>query len=513
MQRFLQRHADSVIGTLSGFDRLLFRGTLMSISHVRGMDKFLGSQRVLLKDYAAFGKKLSKRLCDHAEELAKREGRPYRHLPSPKESKEEVARWIMEQDGIKEGLICVLSAVEPCRTISVKPDAASKRLKLVSQERKCLHLYFYYIDREFGLMHVRLQTWLPMPMQVCLNGREYLAKAMQKAGIGFEQRDSCFVRIDDLQAAQKLMEKLDHRRWERTLNALARRVNPLPGKRGSLDLRGYYWSIRESEYATDVMFKDAAGLKAIYPNLVDYAMKRMDSQEVLRFLARRTNCRFNGEITSDIAVRQEGMRIKHRVEENSIKMYDKQGSVLRIETTMNNPRRFKVWRRVRRKGKTKMAWIPMRKGLADTKRRITICQAANQRYLDALSVVDQSAPLARLLDPISRPVIVAGRRYRALRPLGPFEAAVFVAVMSGCFLLRGFTNREIRAKLGIPLPLDAADRRRESARITRLFGLLRAHGLIGKVSGTRYYRTTASGRSIMSAALQARSADVRRLAA
>ena len=160
-----------------------------------------------------------------------------------------------------------------------------------------------------------------------------------------------------------------------------------------------------------------------------------------------------------------------------------------------------------------MAWIPMRKGLADTKRRVAICHAANQRYLDALSVVGESAPLERLLDPISRPVVVEGRRYRALRPITPFEAAVFVAVMSGSFLLRGFTNRQVREKLAEAVPIDAAGRRRESARITRLLRLLRAHGLIGKVSGTRYYRTTATGRSIMSAALQARSADVRRLAA
>ena len=513
MQRFLQRHAASVIGTLGGFDRLLFRGTLMSICHVRGMDKFLGSRRVLYKDYAAFAKQLSSRLRDHAEELAQREGRRYQHLPSARESKEQVACRIMEEDGIKEGLICVLSCVEPCQTISVKPDAASKRLKLVAQERKCLHLYFYYMDREFGLMHVRLQTWLPMPIQVCLNGREYLARRMEAAGIGFEQRDNCFVRIDDLPAAQKMLDELIYRRWERTLNALAKRVNPLAGKRGGLDLRGYYWSIRESEYATDVMFKEGASLKAIYPNLVDYAMKRMDSQEVLRFLARRTNSRFSGEITSDIAVRQEGMRIKHRVEENSIKMYDKQGSVLRIETTMNNPRRFKAWRRVRRKGKTQMAWIPMRKGLADIKRRITICQAANERYLDALSVVGESQPLQRLLDPVSRPVVDNGRRYRALRPITPYEAAVFAAVMSGSFLLRGFTNRELGLKLGTLLPLDAAGRRRESTRMTRLLRLLRAHGLIAKVSGTRYYRTTASGRSIMSAALQVRSVDVGRLAA
>jgi hypothetical protein len=513
MQSFLQRHADSVIGTLSGFDRVLFRGTLMSLSHVRGMDKFLGSRGVLYKDYSRFAGALSGRLKRRAEELAEKEGRPFEYLASSSIRKEEVARRIMERDGISEGLICVLSCVEPCRTISVKSDRASKRLKLAPQERKCLHLYFYYVDREFGLMHVRLQTWLPMPIQVCINGREYLACRMKQAGIGFEQRDNCFVRIDDLPRAQKMLDELLTRRWTRTLNALARRVNPLPGKRGGLNLREYYWTLRESEYATDVMFKDAASLKAIYPDLIDHAMKQMDSQEVMRFLGRRSNGRFAGEVISDIQVRPEGMRIKHRVEENSLKMYDKQGSVLRIETTINNPRRFKVWRKCRRQGQQRMAWIPMRKGLADLQRRVQISHAANQRYLQALSVVGHSAPVRQLLDPVSQRVVREHRPYRAIRPVSASDAQIFAAVMSGSFLLRGFTNRDLRLKLNQIEPPDPQQRRRESGRITRLLRLLRAHGLIKKISSTRYYRTTDTGRSIMTAALRIRNTDLNRLAA
>lgn len=513
MQQFVQRHADSVIGMLSGFDRLLFRGTLMSLSHVDGMDKFLGSRGVLYKNYGAFAGALSQRLKRHAEELARGEGRPFQYLSRSSVRKEEVARRIMEREGITEGLVCVLSCVEPCRTISVRPDRARRRLKLVSQERKCLHLYFYYVDREFGLMHVRLQSWLPMPIQVCINGREYLARRMLGAGMKFEKRENCFTRIEDLPRAQRMLDDLLSRRWARTLDALARRVNPLIDRRGGMNLRGYYWTIRESEYATDVMFKDAGSLKAVYPGLIDYAMKQMDSQEVLRFLGRRTNSRFAGEVTSDIQVRTEGMRIKHRVEENSIKMYDKQGCVLRIETTINNPRRFKVWRKCRRKGRRRMAWIPMRKGVADIRRRVQICHAANTRYLQALSVVGQSALVQRLLDPVSQPVVRDHRPYRALRPVSVADARVFAAIMSGSFLLRGFTNSQLRVKLNGQEESDPLMRRRESGRTTRLLRLLRAHGLIRKVSGTLYYRTTDTGRSIMTAALQVRTANVQRLAA
>lgn len=430
------------------------------------------------------------------------------------QSKERVARAIAERDGIEHGLVCVLRCVEPCMSFSIRRDDKG-RFRFVSQERKCLHLYFYYMDREFGLMHVRLATWLPFGIQVCLNGREYLARRMRRAGIGFEQRDNCFVRIDDLPRAQRMMRELEERKWDRLLNALARRVNPLPGPRGGLDLRGYYWSIRESEYATDVMFKDAAALRRVYPALVDHAIKRFRCHDVLRFLGRRTTpSRFAGEASASLLERAEGVRVKHWAEENSIKMYDKQGSVLRVETTINNVRRFKVRRMTVWNGVRRMRWIPMRFGLADLGRRVQVSRAANERYLEALAVVNTpSSPASQVLDTVSRRVIKDHRPYRALRPVSPDDAKVFQAILGGHFLLRGFTNRDLRQCLRQPPPPNQQDSRRRSGQVTRLLRLLRAHGLIRKVSGTRYYRVTPDGQRVMSTALKLRDADVAKLAA
>jgi hypothetical protein len=510
MESFVQRHREDVIGVLNGFDRLRFRGTLRSISYGEGLDRFLGAVGVRYKDFGAFAEGLSERLKNHAEALAKSQGRPFQYLYSSSQSKEEVARAIAERDGIEEGLICVLRCVEPCMSFSIRRDDRGQ-FRFVSQERKCLHLYFYSMDREFGLMHVRLATWLPFGIQACVNGREYLARRMKAAGIGFEQRDNCFVRIDDLPRAQRMMEALEHRKWERLLDALARRINPLPRQ---LKLYGYYWSMRESEYATDVIFKDAAALRRVYPALVDHAIKRFSCHDVLRFLGRRTTpSRFVGEASASFLERAEGLRVKHWAEENSIKMYDKQGSVLRVETTINNVRRFKVRRMTVRKGVRGMRWIPMRFGLADLDRRVEVSRAANERYLEALAVVNIPAPVCTLLDVVSRPVVKEDRPYRALRPVSREEATVFQTVLGGQFLLRGFTNRDVRHRLGQPKPPDPRELRRQSARITRLLRLLRAHGLIRKVSGTRYYRVTSHGQQIMSAALLVRDADITKLAA
>src|SRR4030095_4510656 len=241
MKRFLERHRDRITGTLSGFDRMLFRGTLRSITHCKGLEIFLHSQYVLMKDFGAYVIRLSEGLVEHAKQLASEAGRPYQYLPSSKESKEELALQIAKRDRIKQGLICVFACVEPCQSFDLRKDRASGHLKLVTKERKCQHLYFYYLDREFGLMHVRLQSWLPFSIQVCVNGREWLARQMDRAGISYQQRDNCFSYIADPQRAQQLMDRLTARNFNPWLDKLAQKVNHWMDPQSGLDIRRYYW--------------------------------------------------------------------------------------------------------------------------------------------------------------------------------------------------------------------------------------------------------------------------------
>jgi hypothetical protein len=512
MEAFIQRHQQDVIGVLSGFDRMRFRGTLRSISYAKGVDRFLGAVQVRYKDFKDYMLALSQTVIDHAERVAQQAGRPFEYRASSREDKQAEALRIAQRDGITEGLICILRCVEPCQSFGIH-RRGKDGVGLGAELRKCLHLYYYYLDREFGLMHVRVATWLPFGIHVCLNGREYLARRLSKAGIGFEQRDNCFVWIEDVARAQEMLADLESRRWERWLQMLSVRVNPLLGKTSGLDLHPYYWSVCESEYATDVMFRDAKALAKVYPALLDHAIKRFASRDVLRFLGQRTNSRFNGEVSTSLLTRSEGVRIKHWLQENSLKMYDKQGSVLRVETTINQARRFKVRKMTVWKGVRRMRWIPMRQAVADLDRRVEISRAANARYLEALAVVQEPSPARELLDAVSRPVTKEKRPYRALRPVSRPEAAVFAAVLTGSFLLKGFTNRDLRQRLGEKPSAEGPERRRQSGRTTRLLRLLRAHGLIRKVSGTRYYRVTPKGQRTMTAALKLRDADVAKLAA
>lgn len=510
MERFVKRHGDRVVGSIAGFDRILFRGNLSSICHVEGMDRFLSSQRVLYKDFSVFVQRISQRLKERAAEIATENGRPLIHLPSPKESKEEFVRQIIEQDQITEGLICVLTCVEPCRSFSIRGDRASKQTKLVAETRQCQHLYFYFLDREFGLLHVRLQTWLPLTIQVCINGREYLARQMLQAGISYIQAGNCFTAISELKRAQQLNDQLIERRWKPFLDALARRVNPWLDRKSEIVFWSYYWTMRQGEFATDILFRDAQSLAAIYPALLDHAIKHFHSEDVLRFLGRRTRHFSSSEIKSDLQRRYEGVRVKHWVQENSIKMYDKQGSVLRIETTINNPKRFRVRRRQGSHGHYK--WLPLRKGIADIRRRAELSRAANERYLEALAVVGEPTPSYKLLDKVSTSVVRGQRQFRALRPVSPEDSRIFKALLDGKFLIQGIRNRDLRRFLW-PTAKDQQEDRKNAGRVTRTLTLLKSHNLIYRVPKTNYYRCTKFGYELMSTATKFRDTELALLAA
>jgi hypothetical protein len=333
MERFVTRHADRIAGILTGFDRMRFRGTLRSISYASALQKWLNSRNVLLKDFKPYAEGLSAQRVAHAQAIARAHGRPSESLKSWQMKKEDRARAIATRDGIRDGLIAIFACVEGCRSFTVRGNRTTKRLEVRSEERRCTHRYFYYWDHDFGLMHIRLQTWLPFTIQICVNGRQWLAQQLQRLNRGFAQVDNCVFQLEDPALAQRLLTQLETRPWARVLRAFAGRVNPLLRGYG---LRPYYWSLDETEYATDVLFRDRARLQAVYPALITHAFQHVHTPDVLRFFGRQCTVR-TAEVMTRVQRRVEGVRVKHWLAEHSLTMYDKFGQVLRVETTLNQP--------------------------------------------------------------------------------------------------------------------------------------------------------------------------------
>ena len=505
-KRFIQRFSDKITGILNGFDRLVLRGTLRQISYVRGRSGFPGflwQQQIAYKDFGGYVNGVSNQLKEASYQRATAQQRPIHYLRSSTTDKQALAQKIAAQDGIRHGLIALISCVEPCMSFIVRPNRETKKLEMEYCQRKCLYLYHYCIDPQFGFMSARIQTWFPFQIQICLNGREWLAHQMDKAGIRYKRLDNCFPWIEDFAKAQKLMDRQLRTAWPSTLDRFARLLNPLHKKIFKDFPIRYYWSVYESELASDIAFKTPAALASIYPSLVLHAMTTFSSGDVMRFLGRRIQSDFDGEIVSDFKNRPEGVRVKHRVGKNSLKLYDKFGIVLRTEFTMNYPRDFRVFRRKENDPRGKPQWLRLRSGVADLHRRAQVSQTANERYLDALATADTSIPLEDLLRTISNPTTWNGKRVRALRPWAQEDVELFRAISRGEFAVNGFRNRDLQALLFKGQPNTLQEKRRRCGRVSRLLRLLRAHHLIKKVPSTYRYVLTPKGCQIIAAVLTA----------
>lgn len=513
MRSFVQRHASEIKGVLSGFDRIRFRGTIRWLASLQGMNTFMGSIGLLYKDFTDWAKQRSERIYKASLKLAVEAGRPSHYLQNSQIRKEDLAREIAARDGITEGLVCVLSALEPCMTYKVGPSHEKKQLELRLVSGKCKHYYYYLLDRQMGLMHLRLQTWAPFNVHVCVNGREWLARQMTARGICYEQRDNCFVEIANIRRAQTLFDRQLRTDWSGLLDRLLKQCHPAHAKLFDDHPLDYYWSADTTEWATDVMFRSRESLSRLYPRLVRHALTTFDSKDVLRFLGQLPIIRRDStaEIVSSLASRPEGTRIKHARNRNSVKMYDKQETVLRVETTINNPRELKVLRAKEGEPEGRKQWLQLRKGVADMHRRAEVSQKSNERYLEALSAIDQSASLGETVRPLCQRTRWKGRSVRGLQPLETQDAALLAAIGRGEFLLNGFRNRDLRGLLFGDQQVSADQAKRQAAKVTRWIRLLRAHGLIQKVPKTHRYQVTASGHTTITALTAAQQATVQAL--
>jgi len=498
MDRFIQQYEKEIIGHLSGFDRLVLRGTLRALEVKSGMLSYLWNIKVLLKDAGKLFNEKSKQLKEASLEAANRLSRPIVYLASAKTGKEDMARQIAQRDGINEGLICVLTCVEQCQTYDIYRNRETKNIELVPRIRKCLFLYHYWIDPIFGFMHARIQTWFPFSIRVCLNGREWLSRMLDKAAIGYQRLENCFIWLEDSTKAQALMDEQLKTDWPLMLNQVANRLNPSHEQILAPFKEPYYWSTYQSEWATDIMFRSPQALAKIYPSLVRGGICTFGAKDVMRFLGKKPHPNFQGEATSHYCTRPEGIRLKHSLKANSVKIYDKQGSVLRVETTINDPLDFKVYRPNEGGPQGQWSWQRMRKGIADLYRRALVSQASNKRYLDSLAAIRVERPLGELVESLCRPVSWKGRPVRALRLWSHDDTTLLKAVSRGEFNINGFRNRDI-LQLLFPGEHDPSVKRRLSARITHRLRMLRAHRIIQKVPRTLRYVLTKKGCEIVSA--------------
>lgn len=526
MQQFIAKYRDEITGVLSGFDRLVFRGSPRRLNYgwwnadlhavvAAGMEQYLWQNKILFKDYAQHVKRVSERLKKASVKPFVQQGLPVMFLRDPGADKEALARQVAQEKQITRGLVCAISTMEP------SPTFEHRGMHIIRRVRPCHVLYHYQIHPEVGWMYARIQTWFPFHIQVGLNGREWLARQMDRERLPYRRQGNCFVWIEDYGQAQKLMNQQLEMNWAELLNGLAGQLNPLHPSIFERYPTSYYWTCYQSEWATDMVFRQADFLKRLMALLVRHGMLSFSSPDVLRYFGRKVNqsgaipAHFNGTLETDLKRRPEGERVRYRMNGNSAKFYDKAyspwGSVLRgAETTINTVQDFRVYRATEGGPEEDLQWRTMRKGIADLHRRAAVSQKTNERLLNALAMVDDSRSVEELTADIQKPTHWGRRRARGLRPWAE-DKELFTTINHGDFLINGFRNRDLQARLYTAEADSPAERRRRSAAISRKLRLLRAHGLIQKVPRTYRYHVTDTGRAILVAVLTTARTSVNQL--
>jgi hypothetical protein len=511
--KLMELYRDKIIGAISGLDRIRFRGTLRLLANNSGLLKFMSFSHVLLKDFSGWVEGLTAMIRQSCDERADKLGIERRYLNSSAIEKEKLAREIAARKGITDGPICMFSAVEPCISPMVKGSRSSKKLEMKMALRKCLFFYFYFNDPKFGFGHVRIQSWLPFNIFICLNGRHWLERQLQKSGIGYVKDGNCFPWIEDIETAQDLLSKQLQTDWSQMLtklslkncSALSKVMLPLEPE--------YYWSADATEWATDIMFKSRSMLDKLYPSLVHHGMNVSDSASVMRYLGR---CDARGilpsEVISDYRRRYEGIRVKHWVNYNSVKMYNKSGSILRIETTINNTRGFKVFRHPDDDKGRPASWQKMRNGVSDLHRRCQVSQQCNERYSDSLAAAQVREKLKEVAGPACNKVGKQGKKYRGLNPWQNEDYRLLMFLGKGENTINGFRNKDLRKWLYPESEqADGVQLKKYSGRTTRRIKLLRVHGLIRKVPRANRYVLTEKGQKFSCALITASGLDIKAL--
>ena len=487
-----ERYGDQIAGVLSCFDRVVITGTLPEICYAQAMSKHLTEQGVRLFDYTQWAEPLREEIRQHAERLAREVGLAIEFIRRGDDFRKEARiQEVLSERGNQPGLVHIFSAMESCSTYKPWYDKTTGKTSLHGGEGRCLHYYFYFVDSDLGLCYLRVPTWAPFRLQFYFNGHNLLARQLSQQGIGYRLVDNIFVEIEDFPRAQQLADSLRTETLHRILDRVADWLCPiLPHFK-----TGYHWSLMQVEYATDIVFSSMKDLRPVYEELVRTAIHTVKPEHVATFLGRKLDDRFEGEIGNDFHTRIEGTKVKHHMGRNSIKMYDKLGRALRIETTSNDVTFFKHYRRVEhRDGTWTMKNAPVKKSIYSLPVVAELMKAANRRYLEFLSALDDPTAGIKDLDKLSNPTSDGQRTYRGFNLFVEEDRAVLEAIVRGEFNLSGFQSRHLQNLLS----------GKTASQVCRILKRLRSHGLIKKIGRTYKYYVTRLGKAAISAALKLR---------
>lgn len=484
MKLLTDQYAQDIKGILSCYDRVVITGTVPQICYAKGMTEWLYTHRIRIFDYPQFADQIRHHIRENAERIAEESGIEIEHIRKAHIRKEDIVKKVLKKRGSHPGLVHIFSAMEACDSYKPWHDKRTHRTFLKPNTSKCLHYYFYFIDETLGLCYVRVPTWSPFRLQIYFNGHHWLASHLDEQGLSYTLLDNAFADISDFDRAQQLADDLSVQQLHALLDSFSERFCPI----FEYFEPSYHWSLMQTEYATDIVFKKQTTLQPLYEQLVKTAIHTVKPDHIATFLGRKLAPQYQDEMGNRYDIRLQGTRIKHTMGPASIKMYDKFQQILRIETTVNDVSFFSHYRTVEhRDGRKEKKFAPMKKNIYSLAPLKEVLKASNRRYLEFISSFIIDIDNRNRLNRISDPVKEKGRTYKGFNLFDKSDLQLLNIISRGEYCINGFQNKSLRRFLP----------EKSCGQISRILKRLRLHGLIRKIRGTYKYYLTSLGKQMI----------------
>jgi hypothetical protein len=484
MELLTQRYSEKISGVIECYDRILITGTLPVLSNASHLTAYMFQNNIRIFDYAKFAEPYRDKLKENAQRIANEAGLEIEFIRSSGVRKESVIESVIKKRGMHPGLVHIISVMEGCTTYKPWHDKVSHKTFLKYDQSKCLTYYFYFIDDLLGLCYIRVPTWLPFKLQIFFNGHAWLSNKLKSSNINHQMLDNAFVSIDDWKKAQKISHNLSLEKLHKRLDDFAKKYCPVH----KVFKQDYHWSIMQCEYSTDIVFRKQEDLKPIYEQLIEKAIHSVKPENIITFFGKKMHGKYDGEIGNNYHVRIEGSRIKHSMGKASIKMYDKFGHILRIETTVNDVTFFKHYREViQRDGTSIQKEASMKKNIYSLKPLQEIVSASNSRYLEFISAIEDDTIGHKKLEKATATKTIENRTYKGFNFFCKNDKKVILTLARGEFNIYGFRSKDLAKHLS----------NYSSDQLSRLLKRLRVHGIIKKAGKAYKYYLTTFGKEII----------------
>ena len=302
--------------------------------------------------------------------------------------------------------------------------------------------------------------------------------------------DNAFEEISDFDEAQILSDNFRVEELHQFLNILTDKYLPFLKKYNQT----FRWSIMQAEYSTDIIFKKQLDFQLFYQDLIYKVALSVKPDNISTFLGKKFSTQYLGETGNNfINSRILGTRIKHRKGDNYIKIYDKFGIILRIETTVNSVTDFQHFRQIDKKDGTKTTGIAkMKKSIYSLYALAQVLKASNHRYLEFISSFEDNTQGSKNLLKVSEPVYSADRSLKGFNFFNQFDLKLIYSIARGEFLINGFRNKDIRIFF----------KELSSSSISRILKRLLLHNIIKRAHKSYKYYLTTLGKAIIATALE-----------